>query len=92
VPRSTRSKDLQKRIPPHPEITLKEAVQRDLYLTYREAAAYMRCTPGQFAGWVRGGHIDMYFHPGGRRVVRAVDVRDLMRDGYMPSGADEDAA
>lgn len=93
VPRSTKSKDLQARIPPHPQITLKDAVARDLYLTYREAAAYIRCTPSQVAAWVRRGHIDMYVHPSGRRVLRAVDVRDLLREGYLPAGeADEDAA
>jgi hypothetical protein len=90
VPRNPTSRDLQKRVPPQPKITLKEAVQRDLFLTYREAAAYWRCTPSQVAAWARRGLIDMYEQPGGRRVVRARDVYAAMKDGLIAAG--EDAA
>lgn len=90
MPRNPTSRDLQKRIPPHPKITLKEAVQRDLYLTYREAAAHWRATPSQIAGWVSRGLIDAYEQPGGRRVLRARDIHQAMKDGLIAAG--EDAA
>lgn len=90
MPRNVRSKDLQKRIPPQPELTIKEAVRRDLFLTYKEAASYWRCTPSQVAAWARRGLIDMYEQPGGRRVLRARDVYAAMKDGLITAG--EDAA
>lgn len=83
MPRNSKSRDLQQKIPPHPDITLREAVKRDLFLTYRETGAYWRATPSQVAGWVGRGLIDVYVQPGGRRVLRARDVHQAMKDGLI---------
>lgn len=83
MPRTEESKARTLRIPPQPSLPLKEAVKRDLYLTYREAAAYWRCTPSQVHAWARSGKIDMYQQPGGRRVLRARDVYEAIKDGLI---------
>jgi excisionase family DNA binding protein len=71
-------------VPDQSDEPLAVAVKLDRYLNYHEAAAYLRCTPDQVRRRVAAGLLESYKPLGQqKRLIRAVDIREALRDGLV---------